>query len=298
MAKPDPRRDIQSNVVRTGVRRAWGGDLYAEALKASWLALGMFVVGFYAITNALFAGLYLLGGDDIANARPGSFQDAYFFSVQTLATIGYGGMTPQGLYGNVLVAIESLVGLVAVAIMTGLVFARFSRPTARILWAERAVIARRNGIPTLQLRLANERGNNVIEARIAVGILLNEVSAEGERMRRMYDLKLIRDNSPLFTLSFTGMHVIDEKSPLYGLDAKKMQEEDVRIFLNLTGLDATFAQTIHSTHLYLPEDIDWEARYVDVMDRKPDGSLTLRLEKFHLTEAVATVPSPAAAPPS
>jgi inward rectifier potassium channel len=282
----DRRRDVQRNVVRSGTRTGIWVDLYARLLNMSWPQLGLGVLAFYTATNTLFGVLYLLGGDTITNARPGSFEDAFFFSVQTLATIGYGGMTPHGLYGNILVAIESLVGLVTVAIMTGLVFARFSRPTSRILWANRAVVAPRNGVPTLYFRLANERGNNIIEATIGAGILITEITAEGERMARMYDLQLVRAKSPLFTLTFTGMHVIDETSPLFGFDSEKLRKEEVRIFLNVTGLDATFSQTIHATHLYLAEDIDWNYRYIDVIDRQNDGTLELHLERFHDTEPV------------
>jgi len=170
--------------------------------------------------------------------------------------------------------------------MTGLVFARFSRPTSRILWARRAVITPRNGVPTLQFRLANERGNNVIEATMSAGVLLREVSAEGEQLARMHDLMLVRSRSPLFALTFTGMHVIDATSPLYGYDAERLAREDVRVYLNMTGLDATFGQTIHAVHLYLHEDIDWNHRYVDVLENNDDGALILHLEHFHETKPI------------
>src|SRR4028119_1320700 len=190
------RFDIVSNrrfeIVRKGISHSDWRDPYHLLLTLGWSRfIGLIVVS-YIDTNTLFALLYLAGGDCLKNARPGSFWDAFFFSVQTMATIGYGAIYPSTDYANVLVTLEALVGLIGVAMSTGLMFARFSRPTARVLFSRVAVIAPHNGVPTLMLRVANERRNQVLAAQMGGALLRNEVTAEGEYMRRFYDLKLVR----------------------------------------------------------------------------------------------------------
>jgi inward rectifier potassium channel len=179
------------------------------------------------------------------------------------------------------VTLEAFVGLVTVAMATGLMFAKFSRPTARVLFSDKMVIAPRDGKPTLMLRMANERGNDIIEASFRVTILKAEVSAEGEKMRRVHDVPLVRSDTPLFTLTFQAMHVIDEKSPLHGLTAETMAAGEVRFIVTVTGLDATFATTIHARRIYHADDIVWNARFTDVLSNGPDGGLILDLGKFH-----------------
>jgi inward rectifier potassium channel len=284
---PAPRQrrirqgDFRTSLVRKGVRRAPVSEVYLWLIERSWPELAGLVVGLYGLSNLVFAGLYLAGGDTITNARPGSFVDAYFFSVQTLATIGYGGMTPHGLYANVLVAFESLYGLVLVALMTGIVYSKFSRPNARILFAERAVVHVRDGVPTLTFRVANERANNVVEASMTVTSLQEEVTKEGRRMRRIRDLHLSRSKNPVFVLSWSVMHAIDEKSPLYGLDQQQLIDRRVRVICTITGLEAAFGQTVHATHAYEPEDLFWDHDYVDVITVRADGVTEIDLTKFH-----------------
>lgn len=279
--------DFRTSLVRKGMRRAPVSELYLWLIERGWLELGLLVVAIYALSNVVFAALYVIGGDTITNARPGSFVDAYFFSVQTLATIGYGGMTPHGLYANVLVAFESLYGLVLVALMTGLVFSKFSRPHARILFASRAVVHTRDGVPTLTFRVANERANNVVEASMNVTALQEEVTREGRRMRRIRDLHLSRSKNPVFVLSWSVMHTIDERSPLFGLDPQAMIDGRVRVICTITGLDAAFGQTVHATHAYEPEDLCWDHDYVDVISVRPDGVTEIDLTQFHEVVPVA-----------
>jgi inward rectifier potassium channel len=235
----------------------------------------------YVAINTLFAFLYLAGGDSIKNARPGSFLDAFFFSVQTMATIGYGALYPQTDYANILVAIEALLGLLGVAMGTGLMFARFSRPTARVLFSRVVVVAPHNGVPTLMLRVANERRNQILEAQIALSLLRDEVTAEGQFMRRFYDLKLVRSQTRIFALSWMVMHHIDENSPLYGATPESLAEAETDIVVTLTGLDETVTQTVHARHYYITEEILWNMRFVDVFTKKPDGRRLLDFNHFH-----------------
>jgi inward rectifier potassium channel len=274
------RRD-PGDVLRINGKRGYTDDLYHFLLQAPWSRVLLLVATTYLAVNSIFACLYLAGGDCVSGMRPGSFSDAFFFSVQTFSTIGYGVMAPKTMFGSVVVTLEAFVGLVMVAMATGLMFAKFSRPTARVLFSDKMVVARRDGKPTLMLRVANERGNDVIEASFRVTVLKGETSAEGEKLRRLHDLKLQRGDTPLFTLTFQGMHVIDEESPLHGITPELLVAGEMRFIVTVTGLDATFASTIHARHVYFAEDVVWNARFADVLSNAPDGRLKLDYAKFH-----------------
>ncbi|HEY9611628.1 ion channel [Allocoleopsis sp.] len=279
------RFDIVSNrrfdVVRKGMSHSYWSDPYHLLLMLDWPQFFGLTAIFYITTNALFALLYLAGGDCIKSARPGSFLDAFFFSIQTMATIGYGAMYPQTDYANLLVAIESLVGLLGVAMATGLMFARFSRPTARVLFSRVAVITPHNGLPTLMLRVANERRNQILEAQIGLSLLRDEVTTEGLSIRRFYDLKLLRSQTRTFALSWIVMHVIDEDSPLYGATPESLEEVQTDIVVTLTGIDETVSQTVHARHYYITDEILWNMRFVDIFSKKPDGRRVLDFNRFH-----------------
>jgi inward rectifier potassium channel len=279
------RFDIVKNrrfdVIRKGVSHSNWNDPYHLLLTIDWLRFIALTVTSYIVANTVFAFLYLAGGDSIKNARPGSFLDAFFFSVQTMATIGYGAMYPQTDYANFLVSIEALVGLLGVAMATGLMFARFSRPTAKVLFSRVAVIAPHNGVPTLMLRVANERSNQILEAQIGLSLLRDEVTAEGQFMRRFYDLKLVRSQTRTFALSWMVMHHIDESSPLYGATPDSLEEAETDIIVTLTGIDETVSQTVHARHYYMTQEILWNMRFVDIFTRKPDGRRVLDLNRFN-----------------
>lgn len=282
----------QTSTVRLGQHyRPWK-DLYHLLLTMPWWHFLGLVVGLYLITNTLFAIAYSIGADNIANARPGSFADAFFFSVQTMATIGYGAMFPQTLYANILVVIEAFTGLLGVAMATGLMFARFSRPTARVLFSQNAVIMNYNGIPTLMFRAANKRSNQILEARLWVTLIRDELTEEGYPMRRIYDMKLIRNHSPFFILTWTGMHPLDAESPLFGITPEALVESDAEILISLTGIDETVAQTVHARHVYPVRQIHWNHRLRDVISVAPNGQRVIDYTHFHDVEAIAAVEIP------
>jgi inward rectifier potassium channel len=185
----------------------------------------------------------VLGDEPIANARPGSFADAFFFSVQTMSTIGYGVLAPRTPYANVLVTTEALVGLLGLAMVTGMIFAKFSRPTARVLFSRVAVMTRRDGVPCLMLRMANRRGNQIVEARVHVVLALTETTAEGEVIRGLHDLAMARAENALFALSWTAIHPITEQRPLFRVTSESLAEQEAGSIVSLTGLDETFSQT-------------------------------------------------------
>ncbi|MFO0756681.1 MAG: ion channel [Byssovorax sp.] len=311
MQSPEPDklpaviRNSTQDVVRLGLERALSGDVYHYLMEAPWSRLLLLVASAYVVLNGVFAVLYLVGGDAISGAEPGSFRDAFFFSVQTLSTIGYGAMAPKTLYGGVVVTFEAFVGLLGMAMASGLMFSKFARPTARVLFSERMVIAPRDGVPCLMLRVANGRGNDVVEASFRVSVLKEEITAEGETLRRFYDLELVRSQTPLFTLSWLGIHRIDEKSPLFGVTQEALIRGQMRFVVTLTGIDGTFAQTIHARHMYFADDVIWGARFADMMTQLPDGRMQVDYSRFHAVEPLASksksgadaAPAPEAAPP-
>ena len=257
------------------------GDFYHWLLVIPWTQFILLISLFYLAVNLIFANAYLSTGDGIANAEPSSFRDAFFFSVQTMSTIGYGAMYPQTFYAQILVTIEVLVGLILVAMGTGLIFVRFAQPTARIIFSDVAVICPFNGIPTLMFRIANQRDNRILEARIQVSILKNQISSEGIELRRLYNLPLLRSESPSFRLSWLVMHSIDETSPLYGETAASLLDIDTEIIVILTGLDETFSQTIHARYVYNTQDIRWGMRFVDILNKTDTGKYTIDYKHFH-----------------
>jgi inward rectifier potassium channel len=240
----------------------------------SWSELLLGVVAAYVLCNAVFALLYLAGGNGIAGARPGSFWDAFLFSVQTISTIGYGGMQPTGAWVNAVVTVEALLGLLSFAVVAGLVFARFSRPTARILFSQVAVIGPYDRQSALMIRMANARGNHVIDAHLKLSMLT-----------------LRRSIVPLFGLTWTAIHVLDEESPLHGATPEALEARQVEIIAVLVGTDETFNQTIHALHSWLPQEIAWNARFTDILERHPDGHSTVHYERFHDVQPLESGPA-------
>lgn len=256
-------------------------DLYHLFLTISWPKFLALIALLYIAANALFALAYLAGGNCLENTRPGSFLDVFFFSVQTIATVGYGAVYPRTLYANIIVTIEVFVGLLGFAIVTGLMFAKFSRPTARVLFSHVATVAPFNRVPTLMFRAANERRNQILEAQMQMNLVRNEVTAEGQSMRRFYDLKLVRNRTPIFSLTWTVMHTIDETSPLYGATTDSLVKVQAEIVITLTGIDETVSQTIHARHSFPAQKILWNMRFVDILSRTPDGRVSIDYNHFH-----------------
>jgi len=281
------RSDRSDRILALGLRQWWFTDLYYRTLTASWTRFLLIGSAVYLALNALFALLYLLQSDAITNARPGSFADAFFFSIQTMATIGYGQMAPATFYANLLVTIETLFALMVVAIATGLTFSRFSRPTARVLFSRVAVIGPHNGQPTLSMRLANQRRNQILQAEVTLTFVRDEPTAEGGTIRRFYDLKLVRHRTPIFAMTFSVLHIIDADSPLYGATAASLEAQNAELVVTGTGLDETMAQTVHARTSYLPNEILWNRRFVDIIGYTEDGRRAIDYRRFHDTTTAA-----------
>jgi inward rectifier potassium channel len=258
-------------------------DFYYGVLTASWPLFVAQLAAFFLTVNLIFALFYAADRGGIANARPGNFADAFFFSVQTLGTLGYGVMAPRSLLANLLVTVESFTGILIIALFTGIIFARFSRPFARLVFSKVAVVTQFEGVPTLMFRAANQRGNSILDARCVVSLARNYTTSEGVSMRRFQELKLLRASNPLFALSWTVMHPLDQDSPLYGVGLAEMIEHDMEIIVMLSGRDETIADQIYARHAYAAEEILWHRRFVDVVSVMPSGQRMVNLHKFHET---------------
>ena len=281
----DPKRSGWPTVRARGQVRELGGDVYFALVTRPFWQFVVVVCALVLMINTLFALLYLLDPGGISNARPGSFEDAFFFSVQTLATIGYGTMAPLTRVTHVLVTVESILGVIAVGSLAGIAFARLSRPQARVLFSNKLVIRNRNGIPNLQLRLANWRTNLIVEANLRVYLLIAEKTTEGETIRVPLDLKLVRASSPVFFLTWTVMHTIDETSPLFGDDAfESLRANGTQMFVMLTGYDQTLGQNVHASASYKLDDIVRNARFSDIIDADTDGTRLIDFSRFHDVE--------------
>jgi inward rectifier potassium channel len=265
-------------------------DAYHNILSMPWWRFFAYVAGGWVSINAVFAVLYAAVPGCVAGAQPGSLEDAFYFSVQTFATIGYGAMAPATRYGHAIVVVEALVGTLGVALVTGVTFAKFARPTARVLFSARAVVNLRDGVPHLVFRLANWRGNMVVEGQLRAMLLLLDETREGEKVRIPVDLPLVRDRTAMFALTWIPMHRIDRSSPFWGGAAtlEKLKAKRGELFLSFTGLDETSGQQIHARHNYSLDDVVYNARYADVLDIRPDGTRIIDYASFHDLEILGT----------
>ena len=230
--------------------------------------------------NVVFALLYLAQPDAIANARPGAFADAFFFSLETLATVGYGTMSPGTTYGHIVSAFEILVGMALTAVLTGLLFVRFSRPKSKVLYSTRAVVAMHNGQPTLMLRLGNGRLTLLTQMKAQLGILLAEETSEGQVFRRVHNLPLRSAEMQVFVLTWTLMHAIDASSPLHGYDPGRLMRDDVRLFLSVDGRDQSLGAQVQEVRMYGANDIVFGQRFIDAVTQDAAGHTTADLTRL------------------
>jgi inward rectifier potassium channel len=255
-------------------------------MTASWPAFiagaALVFIGF----NAIFACFYWLGDHPISNVPDGAYIDFLYFSIETLSTAGYGDMHPQTHYAHFIATVELFTGIFSMSLMTGLIFARFSRPNARLLFADHPVVSTHEGKPTLMVRLANERHNIIGNATARLWLFKTEVSQEGRSFRRFYELPLARNESPALALSWTLYHVVDEASPLYGLTPDDLVAANVSLVAVVSGYDVVAAQTVHARKSYDHPDIRFGHRYADIIGISEDGRLRIDYGRFHDTDQV------------
>jgi inward rectifier potassium channel len=260
-----------------GVRPKPLSDAYHFLVDAPWSVILLSVAAAFGAINALFALGYLeVGG--VANARPGSFTSAFFFSIQTMSTIGYGAMWPRSDAANALVALQALTGGIGLALMTGLVFAKFSRPTARVRFSKVAVIGEHRGRKCLMFRMANERSDRIVQPQLYAVLLRAEPEDGGSYFIRVHDLQLVRDRHAFLALTWLVIHTIDDHSPLRGCTPDSSSER-IAIVVSLTGIDEGLSQTVHAHHTYSSQDIRWDVKFADVI--KPgDGGWLIDYSAF------------------
>ena len=262
-------------------------DLYHSVVSMRWTAyLGFFAVAFFVV-NAAFGFLYYVGDASIGGLSSASYWEYFFFSVQTLATIGYGTKFPQTMYADVLVTIEAMTGLLGLGVFAAIAFARLSIPRSRIIFSNSAVIADFDGAPTLMFRVANERKNTIIGAELALHLFIHETTKEGDSIRRIYDLPLVRNHHPLLSLTWLIFHPIVEGSPLFGQSPESLEKGDFALVATLKGLDETISQTVHANHAYRCTDIRWGHRFQDMFMEDPvTGRSSIDLNRIHDIERV------------
>jgi inward rectifier potassium channel len=270
-------------IVTEGLHLSFWADISHRCMTASWPSFIAGAVLVFIVFNAVFAAFYWIGNQPIANVPGGAYIDYIYFSIETLSTAGYGDMHPQTHYGHFVAATELFTGIFSMSLMTGLIFARFSRPNARLLFADNPVISSHEGKPTLMIRFVNERHNIIGNASAKLWLMRNEVSLEGGSSRRFYELPLVQNEHPALALSWTLYHVIDEQSPLYGLKPDDFAAADVSLVVVVSGYDVVAAQTIHARKSYDYPAIRFGQRYADILDRAEDGRIRIDYGRFHET---------------
>jgi inward rectifier potassium channel len=286
---PPPRINLTGmQAVKVGVRRFSIDDPYYVVLSMRWATFLVAVMALLLVVNLVFAGLYWVLPGSIANARSGVFLDAFFFSVETLATVGYGVMTPANTYGHFVATAEIFVGMFLTALVTGAFFARFARPRARLVFSETAVVAPYNGAQALMVRVASRRLQGISEATARLNYFRNEPYGEG-RFRRFDELKLVRTSIPVLTLSWTLIHIIDESSPLFGMTEERMAAEAPAVMLSITGFDEAISAPVNDRQTYRRENMRFDHVFVDMLRDLPDGMIELDLTRIHETRPVVVL---------
>lgn len=282
-SKPRIVRFGDREVITEGLNLTFWADISHRCMTASWPSFIAGAVLVFVVFNAVFAVFYWIGDQPIANVPGGAYIDYLYFSIETLSTAGYGDMHPQTHYGHFVSAVELFTGIFSMSLMTGLIFARFSRPNARLLFADNPVVSHHEGQPTLMVRFANERHNIIGNATARLWLLKDEISQEGVSFRRFYELPLVRSEHPALALSWTLYHVLGEQSPLHGLDADDLEAAGVALVVVVSGYDVVAAQTVHGRRSYDHSDIRFGHRYADILDTSEDGRLRIDYGRFHET---------------
>jgi inward rectifier potassium channel len=266
-----------------GLAESLGKDAYHFLRSASWTRIMLLFAGVFLSVNLLFAAILYLGGAEIMNAH--GFLDDFWFSLQTLATIGYGYLAPGDTLANVVVTVESFVGIGLTAMITGVFFARFATPYAKVIFSRVAIVAEHDGKRTLMFRMANARSTAIVEATCHVYVSRDETLANGERMRRIYDLPLRRATSPIFSLSWLATHTIDDASPIADLSPEMMAATNLNIIVTFQGIDDRLAASVHTRYAYNADDIVFDRRFADLFHIDAEtGRRYLDFDAFDVTE--------------
>jgi inward rectifier potassium channel len=283
-------RDGSFNAVRKGLPLLGSLNAFHSLTTMSWTRFHLLVLAGYSAANLFFAELYMLCGPGALEGADrggphGRFLDMFFFSVQTLATIGYGRMTPRSIAANFIVTAEALVGLMGFALATGLLFARFSRPHARIVFSDVAVIAPYRDATAFEFRLANARRNELLEVHATVSLARWEMN-DGKPVRRFHELSLERRQVGFLPLHWVVVHPITDTSPLRGQTPESLQAADAEFLILLSAVDETFSQSVHARCSYKWNEVIWGGRFADMFVRTADGTMAVDMRRLHKVDRV------------
>jgi inward rectifier potassium channel len=281
---PIPIRFGAFELTSRGAARYDLRDPYRIAVTMSWPRFFLALLAFDLAINLVFALLYLVDPGGVAHARPGVFVDVFFFSIETLATVGYGVMAPADLYCHIVSSIEILCGLVFTAIMTGLIFARFAKPKAKILFAKSAVITRYKGGTALMIRLANGRASLLTDATARLSVFLLERDSGGKLLRTGHELSLAQPALEILALTWTLVHEIDEHSPLADHTPERLAALDARLILTLEARDTALGASVFAMQDYAASAIHVGMRYQDAVTTDAEGHTEGDLGRLSLIE--------------
>lgn len=274
----------QRKIIGKGLRRHPWNDIFHSCMAVSWARLFSWYAVIFLLVQLVFSALYALQPDSVTGATPITYLNLLFFSVEVFGTVSFGGLQPHSTYGHIVAAIEIMLGIISYAVLTGLTFARFSRPKAQLLFAVHPLIGLQNGQPTFTTRVANTRHNYISDAQAKVWLVATERGTDGlqkSRARRFYRLPLVRDENPMFVLSWSLFHIIDEHSPLHGLTAKEFDIMDANIVIIVSGFDENFGQEVRARHVYVRTDFRWDHVYADIITEPDRDTLHVDYGKFH-----------------
>jgi inward rectifier potassium channel len=271
-------------VISTGLSNTPWNDFYHHCMTVTWPGFFSGVIAVFILLNGFFALLFSLGDHPIANLPPEHPSYLIYFSIETLSTVGYGFMYPQTHYAHIVASTEMFTGLVYAAVMTGLIFARFSRPQARFVFARTIAVGQHEAKPTLMIRVANARHNTISDASASLWLIRTETTAENMSFRRFHNLKLERSQNPIFVLSWTLFHVVDESSPLSGMSEESLSAMEAALVLSIQGHDEHFASLVNDRKTYSAPDFRFNHRYVDILQTDANGGLRLDYRRFHDVE--------------
>ena len=273
--------DRFKSIKKIGAKARLTEDLYHTLLIFDWRKFFLSYLIFFLLFNLIFAFCYWVFPSTLAGTD-NSFFDAFSFSVRTFSTVGYGVFSPHSNWAhNIIVIVESVLSVFVTALLTGLIFAKFSRPKARIIFSNNVLINNFEGKRTLMLRMGNLRSNQIVEAHARMVVLKSLTTVEGESIRRQIDLNLTRSTSLFFALTWSVIHIIDENSPLYNMTAKDLIDQFVEIGVSVIGYDSTFSQSIHANCIYSPQDVVFDKYFNDIFDIKDNKIISLNYKNFH-----------------
>ncbi len=281
---------LHMTIERVGQRRAYLNDIYHILVTSRWSVLLGLLGLLYVLSNAVFAGAYYLDEGCIAGARPESYEDAFFFSVHTMATVGYGQMSPANTFAHVISTVEVFFGLVGTAMSTGLVFTKFAVPTARVLFSKVAVVEPLGETMSMEFRMANQRGNMLVSPALSAVLAVYEPGENGGHTRRFYDLELERSSLPLLSFVWTGLHLINEDSPLFGMSNADLHYLKAQIYVSVTAIEEDLVHTVYARTIYEAEDLRWNKSFVDIIEQDGEDLVRVDYTRFHDVEDFGLTP--------